>query len=53
MVSESEIKYEMKIKVVSWVFGFGIYQIFFYLFIDQMDVKEMLNRWKIGVLEKI
>lgn len=53
MVSESEIKYEMKIKAVSWVFGFGIHQILPYLLTDQTDAKEMPNRWKTGALEKI
>lgn len=34
IISKNRIEYEFKIKVVSWVFGYGIYWIFLGLFID-------------------
>lgn len=52
-VSENKIEYEKKIKAVSWVLGFGIYQIIPYLLTDQRDAKKMTNMWETDELEKI
>lgn len=52
-VSENKIEYEKKIKAVSWVFGFGIYQIIPYLLTDQRNAKKITNMWATDELEKI
>lgn len=52
-VSENKIEYEKKIKAVSWVLGFGIYQILPELLTDQKDAKKMKNMWATDELEKI
>lgn len=52
-VSENKIEYEKKIKAVSWVLGFGIYQILPELLTDQRDAKKMKNMWATDELEKI
>lgn len=52
-VSGNIIGYEMNIKAVSWVFGFGIYKIFPELLTDQRDARKMTNRWATDALEKI
>lgn len=52
-VSENKIEYEKKIKAVSWVLGYGIYQILPELLTDQKDAKKMTNMWATDELEKI
>lgn len=52
-VSENKIEYIKKIKAVSWVLGYGIYQILPELLTDQKDAKKMTNMWATDELEKI
>lgn len=52
-VSENKIEYIKKMKAVSWVLGYGIYQILPELLTDQKDAKKMTNMWATDELEKI
>lgn len=52
-ISKNRIEYELKIKAVSWVFGYGIHRIFPGLLTDQMNAKKMTHRWEIDSSEMI